>query len=190
MTEQGGSGRGRFSRLPALGWKIAEKLATVGGVIGLMLLLAGAVAAIWLWLFPQEVSATVSFNTLNGCARGRLAGLQNDLYLPKAVQLRQGAELLTLCDQDPLSARPSRMAAALADRYAGCLNHISHSDRLEMRANPAAVCRHDAGSGLRYFCQGASAAARNRPVASQLVDPTALPACDTAFLRRIGLPPG
>jgi len=189
VAEPGGFGGGDGQQAPGRltrGWALAVALATIGGVIALLEWLLGAVSALWVWAFPAELEATVGFNTLDRCARGDLAGLKDDLLLPEAVSLPGEAALLSLCDDTPLTATPSALAAALAERYRGCLDYDAIAHELRMEPNEAAVCRHDGARGARFFCLGDRPESRKRPVVSRLVDPTELPECAADVLQRIG----
>lgn len=156
-------------------------------VLGAVLIVLAAVGYLrdWgAWLFPPEQDITLDFNLIGNCDAGHLGALRRDGYLSADLDLENGAAELAICDQEPLTAPPSGLAAGIAETYAGCLVFDGAADRVQLvrdsltlLGNPDAVCRLRTESGLRYLCRGTVGAGRAAPSAATATDPADLPAC-------------
>lgn len=145
--------------------------------------------AVYLWIKgPIEEPVTLAFNLRNACEDGRLSGLvERSLRGVGTDGLLEGAASMTLCLDEPVTDVPSKLPEKIATLLPGCLSHQSWNNSLVMQSNAQAVCKvRLQGQAVRYFCKGIEAASRRGPSGADLVEPTGLPECSDAFLRRIG----
>lgn len=143
----------------------------------------GSAAASW---FKSQFSApqrlTIDFNDVQGCSQGKLADIAKRQM--DGVVLTNGADSLTICDNQPLDAVRSELPRALASRIPGCLSWQRWGTaRLVLVRESAAVCALPGGK--RFVCDGPNA---RRPLANNAVGDSMDPVtpCSDDVLRRYG----
>lgn len=164
---------------------------TISGVV--LLILTGVAGgplgdignAIASW-FLSQLSApqrlTIDFNDVQGCLQGKLSDIAKRQM--DGVGLTNGADSLTICDNQPLNAVRSELPSALATRIPGCLNWRGWETRgLVLVRKSDAVCALPGGK--RFVCDGPNArlALGNNAVGDSL---DRITPCSDELLRRFG----
>ncbi|TIO05688.1 hypothetical protein [Mesorhizobium sp.] len=164
---------------------------TIAGVI--LFILAGIAggplgdigSAITFWFrshFSAPQRLTIDFNDVQGCLQGKLADIAKRQM--DGVGLTNGADSLTICDNQPLNAVRSELPRALANRIPGCLNWRSwEAGGLVLVRKSDAVCALPGGK--RFVCDGPNGrhALGNNAVGDSM---DRITPCSDDLLRRFG----
>lgn len=129
---------------------------------------------------PQEL--TIDFNDVQGCFQGRLADIAKRQM--DDVRLTNGADSLTICENQPLKAVRSELPRALANRIPGCLEwRSSATGGLVLIRKSNAVCALPGDK--RFVCDGPNArhALGNNAVGDSM---NSIPPCSDDLLHRFG----
>ncbi|MDX0985819.1 hypothetical protein GOL22_27365 [Sinorhizobium medicae] len=129
---------------------------------------------------PQRL--TIDFNDVQGCFQGKLADIAKRQM--DDVGLTNGADSLTICDNQPLKSVRSELPRALANRIPGCLKWRSwESGGLVLVRKSDAVCALPGDK--RFVCDGPNArhALGNNAIGDSMDRVTP---CSDDLLRRFG----
>lgn len=166
---------------------------TVGGVLGFVL---GAIVSAplsdfghwawtnaYAWMCPQQPTPnTISFNAVDGCFQGDLHRI-SEVFLPDGIVLANGADNLTICDPQELTALKADMPKALHNKVPGCLAWDSiGSGTLSLIRNSPAVCMIPGTS--RLVCDAESAREQYSEAAASYKGAVAL--CPYDILKKFG----
>ncbi|RWM10441.1 hypothetical protein [Mesorhizobium sp.] len=126
-------------------------------------------------LSTKDQSVKMDFQAVMGCPSGRVA----DLRL-SGVQLTNGANELTICDNEALLTSASLAAHDLALKYRGCLRLVG-GDLTMLRVSHA-ICALPGSGG--YVCDGA--AGRNYEGAESMGVGQEVKPCSQVLLAKFG----
>jgi hypothetical protein len=132
---------------------------------------------------PPPTPIALDFNDVQGCVLGKLIDIR-DRQMGKDIPLTNGADTLTICDNQSLQAVRSELPRALANRIPGCLDwRGKKSDGLMLVRKSDAVCALPSGKG--FICDGANA---RHSLANNAIGDSMEPVapCSPELLRRFG----
>lgn len=133
-------------------------------------------------IFSNHQNLTIDFNDVQGCTQGNLADIAKRQM--DNVELTNGADSLTICDNQALVGIRSELPRELANRIPGCLSWRGmESGGLTLVRKSNSVCALPGGK--HFLCDGPSArgALGYNAVGSSL-DP--IKPCSSEQLRRFG----
>lgn len=133
-------------------------------------------------LFSNPQNLTIDFNDVQGCTQGKLADIAKRQM--DNVELTNGADSLTICDNQSLVGIRSELPRELANRIPGCLTWRGmESGGLTLIRRSNSICALP--DGKHFLCDGPSArgALGNNAVGSSL---DTIKPCSSEQLRRFG----
>lgn len=167
-----------------------RELTFVGAILFILAGIAGGPlgdfgSAITSWFrsqFSTPQGLTIDFNDVQGCFQGKLADIAERQM--DGVRLTNGADSLTICDNQPLKAVRTELPRALANRIPGCLKWRNwETGGLVLVRKSDAVCALPGGK--RFVCDGPNArhALGNNTVGDSM---DRITPCSNDLLRRFG----
>ncbi|MCG8273917.1 hypothetical protein MIC97_20755 [Aquamicrobium sp. NLF2-7] len=156
----------------------------IGGVVAAAII--GLYVVNW-WqtniMTPPPRPITLDFIDVQGCTMGKLVEIR-DRQMGKDIPLTNGADTLTICDDQSLQAVRSELPRALANRIPGCLVwRGKDSGGLALVRKSDAVCGLPDGKG--YICDGENA---RHPLGNSAIGDSMEPVapCPPEMFRRFG----
>lgn len=131
--------------------------------IGFVAFVLGAIASgpledlgSYLWQLARRAPQTITldFNASHACTQGVLTEIRKSFDNPRTA-LTNGADMLTICDDQSLRTTRPNLPWALANQYKGCLVWRGKESGLLLVRKSKAVCALPDAKG--FICDGANA---------------------------------